>query len=192
MIAVYIASVLKAGDSRGIYPKLRRSEIEGVSDVQLKQQKISSWKLLEKAIADSFGYTMRELNFTKNGYGKWECDKVCFSISHTKDAVAVAISDTPVGVDMESVEAFDKRHTEKLCEKILCPGESVADNLQLLKLWTQKESIYKYLGSGAFVPNKICAKEHPVHTFLHDGYTVSVCGDKYDFPDICIKTLEIF
>ena len=191
MIALYIAPVCDKSDSRDIYPDLRKQEIESVSNERLKMQKLSSWLLLEKAVFNSFGLAMSELNFTKNEYGKWECDKLHFSLSHTQDAVAVALSDKPVGVDIESLENFNKRDTEKLAKKILCSGESAADDLQLLKLWTQKESIYKYLGNGAFVPNKICAKEHPVRTFLHDGYIVSVCGDKYDLADICIKNLKL-
>ena len=191
MISLYIASVCDSLDSREIYPELRRKEIEGVSSEQLKMQKLSSWKLLEKALSDSFGYTMQELKFCKNSYGKWECDRVYFSLSHTQEMVAVALSDKPVGVDIENARAFEKRRVEKLSKKILCAGENAKGSSDLLKFWTQKESIYKCFGGSSFVPDKIRVEEYPVHTTEYGEYLLSVCGDKYDLADICLKILKL-
>ena len=106
MIGVYVANVCENGDKQGIYPDERAKEIDKVSNPQLKLQKISSWKLLEKAVCDCFGFSFTELNFALDGNGKWTCDKFYFSLSHTNDKVAVAVSDGPVGVDIESLSAF--------------------------------------------------------------------------------------
>ena len=191
MIALYIASVCDGLDSRDIYPEQRRKEIESVSNGQLKMQKISSWKLLEKAVKNCFGLAFSNLQFAKNEYGKWECDKLQFSLSHTNEMVAVALSDKPVGVDIESVENFNKRDTKNLAKKIFCTGENAQDNAELLKLWTGKESIYKYKGGGVFSPNKIRVSDYPVKTIEYGGYYISVCGDKDDLSDICIKNLKL-
>ena len=191
MIGVYVANVCENGDISGIYPDERRKQIEKVSNPQLKLQKISSWKLLKKAVRDCFGYAFEELNFTLDGNGKWTCDKFCFSLSHTAGQVAVAVSDKPVGVDIESLSAFEKRRAEKLAQRILCAEEKTEDGAELLKLWTKKESIFKCLGGGAYIPRKIRTAEYPVRTLEYGGYVVSVCGNKEDLADLTIKDYKL-
>lgn len=191
MTGVYVANVCENGDISGIYPDERRKQIENVSNPQLKLQKISSWKLLEKAVRDIFGYALEDLNFALDGNGKWTCDKLHFSLSHSNGKVAVAVSDKPVGVDIESLSAFEKRRAEKLAERIFCADEKAEDDAELLKLWTKKESIYKCFGGGAFAPNKIRTAEYPVRTLQYGGYFVSVCGNKEDLSDITIKDYKL-
>lgn len=191
MISVYVAGVCENGDIRAIYPGERAKEIQSVTNPQLKLQKISSWKLLEKAVADSFGYRLNELNLSRNANGKWTCDKLFFSLSHTAGQVAVAVSDKPVGVDIESFSAFEKRNVEKLADRILCDNERLTDNAEILRLWTKKESIFKCFGGEVFSPDKIHTADYPVRTVEYGGYCVSVCGNYEDLTDLTIKNYKL-
>ena len=176
MIGVYVANISKNCDSCGIYPDERAKAIEKVKNPQLKIQKINSWKLLEKAVRDSFGYELNELDFTLNDSGKWTCDKLYFSLSHTSEQVAAAVSDKPVGVDIESYFSFERRHSQRLADRILCGEERAADSSELARLWTAKESIFKCVGGKTFSPDKICVENFPVRSFDDGDYCISVCG----------------
>jgi phosphopantetheine--protein transferase-like protein len=77
-------------------------------------------------------------------------DGLAVSISHSPGAAAVALSDGPVGVDLEQLRPV----RENLPRRVLSAQEyqwfsargcRVED---FLTLWTLKESFYKYLGTG--------------------------------------------
>ena len=55
----------------------------------------------------------------------------------------------------------------------------------LLKLWTKKESIFKYHGCGSFSPQKIDTTQHRTVSFclaVQEPLYVSLCADKADNP----------
>ena len=191
MIAVYVADGPEKCDICGIYPTERREYIAKVTHPQLQIQKISSWKLLERAVRDSFGYSLSDLNFSLDESGKWSCDKLYFSLAHTVGKVAVAVSDKPVGVDIESISSFEKRRVKQLAGKILCDGETALNSAELLKLWTQKESIFKCYGGKVFSPNAIHTAEYPVRTFENVEYCVSVCGSREDLAEVDINIMKL-
>jgi len=91
--------------------------------------------------------------FERNVHGKPELKdfhNVHFNLSHTKLAIAVAVGDRPVGVD---VEGF-KQPTQRLLEYTMNPEEILrvqqADHPDqaFSTLWTQKEALFKYTGTG--------------------------------------------
>ena len=63
-----------------------------------------------------------------------------FSITHSGDWVAVAVSETPVGIDMELLRPVDT----KLAERI------GADPNRFFEEWTAKEAHYKIFGNPNF------------------------------------------
>lgn len=73
-----------------------------------------------------------------------------FSISHSWGHIAIAISERPVGVDVELVRPY----MERLPERIFSPGELTwfqgryATKVDFFTLWTLKESYYKFKGTG--------------------------------------------
>ena len=75
---------------------------------------------------------------------------VDFSISHCKNAIAVALYDRPVGVDVESF-----RHAEEpLLKRTMNPEEqaevrNATDPTEAFtRLWTRKEAVLKLRGTG--------------------------------------------
>lgn len=85
---------------------------------------------------------------------------VQFNLSHSERLVACAVSDRPVGIDIEKERHFE----EALCRFVFSDGEItwIQVNVQnqdagFTGLWTIKESLMKYLGTGcALEPRKIC------------------------------------
>ena len=162
-----------------VYPKAREDEIFSVRNDRLKREIYYAWKLLEYAIEDC-GMNFRELDFSKNENGKWVCDKLCFSLSHTDGAVAVAVSQNAVGVDIETVS--DRAH--RVAKKVFSQGELDAcegdEILYTTRLWTQKEAIFKTIDNRVFSPQNIVISEHIVKTrdieINGEKYVISVAG----------------
>ncbi len=91
--------------------------------------------------------------FERNQHGKPEFKGVpgiYFNLSHTRQAIAVALSDSPVGVD---VEGF-KQPKQSLLEYTMSDEEirrvqlSPHPDQEFALLWTQKEALFKYAGTG--------------------------------------------
>lgn len=73
-----------------------------------------------------------------------------FSISHTGAAVAVAIDESPVGVDVESLRPILNRLPERVLSQTEMTWftERGREPGDFFTLWTLKESYYKALGTG--------------------------------------------
>ena len=108
---------------------------------------------------------------------------VHFNCSHGKELVAVAISSSPVGVDLESVK--DKR--QNIIDKYFVGKEKVKgieSEKAFYEVWTKKESYLKRQGKTIFN-----LKEFDVYSlevlenadfFMieKNGYVITVCVDK--------------
>ena len=121
-----------------------------------------------------------------------------FNLSHSNDFVMLAVSDTPVGCDIE------KLHKTVLSHHVFHPNELDAlsslpsgdmQNHEFLRLWTAKEAFLKAIGTGidAKASSYDFSKSNTIS--LDDGsfwklehHTV------YDFPDylscVCYKCLQ--
>ena len=73
-----------------------------------------------------------------------------FSISHCKTGIAVAVSENPIGVDIEAIRTF----SPDLMRKTMNQAEqqritySLTPEVEFIRLWTQKEALLKLQGTG--------------------------------------------
>ena len=73
-----------------------------------------------------------------------------FSISHCKQGIVVAVSETPIGIDIEAIRPLN----EGLVQKAMNPQEqaqiAAAANpeQEFIRLWTRKEAYVKMQGTG--------------------------------------------
>lgn len=108
-----------------------------------------------------------------------------FNISHCKNAIAVAVCDRPVGVDVESF----RLPTQQLLEytmnekEILQIRQSSHPEQQFALLWTQKEAVVKYLGTGINSSIKDLLHILPARTMMKSsldeqhGYALTVASN---------------
>ncbi len=90
----------------------------------------------------------------------------CFSISHCKHAIAVAISEKPIGIDIEHIRAAKP----ELVERTMNEQEqneiwtAASPDIAFTRLWTQKEAVLKMQGTGILsineMKNTLVALEH--------------------------------
>ena len=159
-IEIYVSEYPFEVESDSIYPIERQNEIKLCKNKSVAENKFYVWKLLEYAAIKAKELNFCDIKFYKNPNGKWQCDNFEFSLSHSGNIIAVALSDKPVGIDVELKNAA---RFEKLSNKILTEAEKekvlsipkIKRGEAINKLWTVKEASFKLRGAGAFIPNKI-------------------------------------
>ncbi|MBQ0084914.1 MAG: 4'-phosphopantetheinyl transferase superfamily protein [Prevotella sp.] len=113
---------------------------------------LKSYLILKEILTNFFDFNEKDhIHFNYGEYGKpYIIDGPHFSISHCKEAIAVAVSNTPIGIDIESM-----RHiSEGLIKKTMNNDEQKiierSDNREeaFIKIWTKKEAVLKMYGTG--------------------------------------------
>ena len=153
----YSATPTLAPDLSRLSCILRKEEIAALKNDAVKREKFYVWRLLEHAVKSAAGLDLSTLCPRKTDTGKWVADGICFSLSHSCGALAVCVSDTPCGVDIERLvpprvanfanKALTKR---EIAELSALPGTE--RGLMLTELWSKKESLFKVTGTGALCP----------------------------------------
>ncbi|MCH5158128.1 MAG: lecithin retinol acyltransferase family protein [Clostridiales bacterium] len=179
---VYIAEIPIGMDtSAPLFPPERMSEMQKVKNERVFLQKYAAWKTLTFALSDALSTDITKTNIHKEPGGFWALSGAHISLSHTDNLVAIAVSTEHIGVDIEKTDrevnaAAIKKGMTKQEEKLYAERNT---NLDLLKLWTKKESAFKRLGEETFKPNKINTVVEDIHTFVLNGFSavLSVATD---------------
>lgn len=107
-----------------------------------------------------------------------------FNLSHTPGAVVVAVSDSPVGVDVERHRTIDTEIAADICspaERRLLEKACTVPTDVFFEIWTKKEALLKCLGVGVvedLTRIDTCVPSDAVAlTTLQTGrVTISVCA----------------
>ena len=130
-------------------------------------QRRREW-LATRALLQSTPYKECKITYNGNGAPQLTGSNMHIGISHTKELVAIAISDTRVGIDIEGGERDPLKVaklflTEKECE------ETGNDKDGALRLWTAKEAAFKLASENATVLKEIetefKGKENGIYTY---------------------------
>lgn len=76
--------------------------------------------------------------------------EIQFNMSHCKEAAICVLSDTPIGVDIESI----RRYSESLARYTMSDAEleqianAERQDVEFIRLWTLKEAVLKRSGEG--------------------------------------------
>ena len=89
--------------------------------------------------------------FLYNDYGApYIEDGPYFSISHCKTGIAVAVSENPIGIDIEVIRKLNPNLMRKTMSQIEQQyiTSSATPDVEFIRLWTQKEALLKLQGTG--------------------------------------------
>ena len=183
-IQVYYAKIPAQYERDTLYPPARQREIEACASEKVRKEKYYAWKLLERAVQDFLGASITDLRFTKSENGKWKSDRVEFSLSHSASAVAVALSNAPVGVDIQRVAPL--KRTDFL-RKVLteeefafgCELQSEEEKTAYwIRKWTETESAFKLLDAPAFftAPSPTVSLNTQTAVIDHERYAITVAS----------------
>lgn len=187
ILDVYIAPLPEEINITPVACEAREAEIRNTNNEELRAARFYDWQVLSYAANRSFGLREEEISFRKASDGKWSCDKFFFSLSHTKGAVAVAVSNGKVGIDLENVAEYERKPISRgklrrnMFRRICTEKEAqLADEKDFLPLWLKKESIFKCFGDSAS-PLKEETADRPAEVFglkKYPDFLFCVCGEK--------------
>ena len=189
IVDVYIAELPDRDAGDDVFCELRRKDIETHLNPQAKREKYFVWKLLEYGLGRSFGINIEELDFTRENGGRYVTDRAEFSLSHSKNALAVAISRAPVGVDIEPAdtemrEGVVKRFfTQKEYNEYMSLTDTDRKSFSV-KTWTAKEALFKASHTDYLCPSTLETGDGIYRTFEK-----TVGGEKYVLS-VATKTPE--
>jgi len=186
VLDVYVAAVSEGEiDPDLIASDERRAYVTAASNVAVRRERFFVWRLLEYATERTFGKKLRDLKITHEASGAWRVEGMEISLSHSQGAVAVALSRSPVGVDIESEVGG---RVEKIAEKILNRREmnelealaARERHSYLTERWSAKESLFKKNGQRTFSPASIDTASGVIcrHVTLGEkGFVLTVASD---------------
>jgi len=153
-----------------IFPIEREKEINECKSEKAKNEKYYVWMLLEESLKEYYGINIKDVDFKKNENGKWTSDLFHFSLSHSGELVALAISiNQNIGVDIQ------ERKDVAIAKMIKNKNDYNTDNDVLFSI---KEAIYKSQDNGNFVPKDIETRNESFYVFdilsNKTDYTLSV------------------
>jgi phosphopantetheinyl transferase len=183
---VYVAPLPERTIEQPLYPPTRQSELDTCKSERVKREKYFVWKLLAYAIKQRYSKDLSELHFEKIENGKWSCDLCEFSLSHSKNALCVAISDAKIGVDIERIPTeppeliVKKILTEESLERYHGMPQSKKCEFFTTE-WTRRESLFKYCEDKASftaeLPKDVPAKTQAL-TLGNEDYILCVTTDR--------------
>ena len=167
---VYLAPLPERAPKGRLYPREREEYVFAATSDTVRRERFYAWRLLEYALKASFGYKIKRLDIKRTESGAWSVGGCFVSISHGNGALAVAVSHSPVGIDVEGIGVRSVEHlasrvlTEEENALLKSTEESEREEL-MLSLWVKKEAEYKRRGDGeVFSPSKISVLKKDIHT----------------------------
>lgn len=152
-----------------------------------RRQCVLAYQLLCDGLEHEYGITDKPV-FSYGEHGKPSIighEDIHFNLSHCKTAVACAISDNPIGIDVESIRPAKETviryamNDEEACQILSSSNPA----LEFTKLWTMKESVLKLTGEGINDNMKsVLSPENlrgiTIETIVRDEYVYSVARGK--------------
>lgn len=183
---VYYAEIPRHVEIGEITNTARSEELSSVRNSTVRIEKYCAWRLLEYALACTFGENADAEKLWRDPSGKWRGEGVELSVSHSRGAVAVALSNRPIGVD---IEPLDGGRAEKFAMRFLTEGEKRLylqtpkedRGVEAIRLWCAKEAAFKSLCESVFAPSALDSTKYPTRTYTvrigEDDFCLAVCSD---------------
>ena len=136
----------------------RKKQILKKADLNDRKRSIAGDMLVKKYLSKLYGTPEEKIEIKRGAHGKPYVLNLPahFNVSHSGDYTVVAISDRPIGIDVEVIKDFSAILAKKLFnedELKYISGTSATRKKSLMQksffeIWTAKEAYLKYLGTG--------------------------------------------
>jgi len=180
-------------------PTWRKEKALQYKKLDDRKRSVLAFVLLQHALREEYGITEIP-EFVYNEFGKPSFSNlpIHFSLSHCKEAVACAVSDNNVGIDVEGIVPYNPDVARRVCTaaELEMLTKSEHTDTDFIKLWTAKEAISKFEGQGLAMPfNEINIGNYTMLTQEASNYILSVCfgkasGQMVDFAQTEIKIIN--
>ena len=159
MVKLYVADILSLPDPLSVpevlqtLPLERQKRIQNMKQEKSRKQSMGVGLLLQKVLAL---YHMQDSKVFVDEHGKPKVEGLEFSLSHSGNLVLCAVSEEPVGCDIERLREAPKGVAERYfsdAEQVYLSRFSADEyDRKFFRLWTMKESYVKMTGEGLRVP----------------------------------------
>ena len=139
------------------------------SDPIRKQAFLIARGELKTKLAGLLNTLPHEIRFSYNEYGKPFIEGMYFSISHSADLIAIAISSRNVGIDLEYMI---ERDYAKISKRIF--QHEILDQTEFYKAWTEHEAIIKCAGLSALSDISQIRFKHDIIHARYDGAMLAI------------------
>ena len=142
---------------------------------------VLAYQLLKEGLHKEYGITENPI-FEYNEHGKPSIvghPEIYFNLSHCKEAVVCAISNHPIGVDVESIREFKDSLVNYTMNDDEVREIEASENpaSAFIRLWTMKEATMKLVGTGISNDMKtvIDTAKYKYTTIDRQRYIYTVC-----------------
>lgn len=198
MIKVFYTDISPLSDKTEgfVLSGYRLKRLESISHPLTRKQSIGAELLLNYAVNEIFPNLIPPFEIKEGEYGKpsFEDIPLHFSLSHSGNTVACAVSDANIGLDVEE----NLKHRPQVAERFFTEAEQgrLSDasdkGCEFARIWTAKESALKFIGKGLHMPLlDVHTQQHSVTlypeikklalaVFETQKLVISVCSEKHE------------
>jgi 4'-phosphopantetheinyl transferase len=123
----------------------------------VRQRKIVARARLRQILGKYLDRLPQEIEISTGLQGKPQVAGIEFNLSHSGDLVAYAVSDRPVGIDIERIRSMN---LSGIIQRFFAPSEFAAwqklpeseQETAFFRTWTIKEAYLKAIGTGLHTP----------------------------------------
>lgn len=169
-----------------LMPEERRAAVLRLRSADSRRRTIAGELLARQMIAQQCGISPDSICFGRSGRGKPFARglSVEFSVSHSGELVLCAVSDKPVGADIEKVRPVKDRLIARVCtqkELYFVNDRNLSEDektKRFFRVWTGKEAYFKFTGTGITDLGAVCILDDEISrrlTYFSLGdYAVSI------------------
>lgn len=132
-------------------PDQRRQRVLAIHSDLGRRQSLLVYRLLCRALQEGYGIDEPPtFEYGLHGKPMLRGSDLHFSLSHCREAVACVVERHPVGIDVERIRPAREslvRYTMNDAEQAHIFSSPDPDR-SFIRLWTQKEAVFKLLGTG--------------------------------------------
>ena len=193
MVTLYVADIsnlqdpLLVPEALQMLPPERQNRIHKMKQEKSRKQSMGVGLLLQKVLAL---YHMQDSQVFVGEHGKPMIDGLEFSLSHSGDLVLCAVSDKPVGCDVEWLRTAPKdvavRYFTESEKSYLSDLSSEEYDRAFFRLWTMKESYVKMTGEGMSLPFDSYVISGTPARVIRDGNVQKCYVCKMEIPEYVI------
>ncbi len=139
----------------------------------------SAYSLLDKMLG-ARGIIDYEISKNENGKPYIDGANIHFSISHTNGLCAVAISDTPIGIDCEKIDPAYLDRVDSFSKRYFTPNEQneikESENKlgKFFEIWTRKEAYIKKYGLNSAEITRVDTTALSFQTEMRGDFIITI------------------
>ena len=176
----------------------RKTEVQSIHNPVVRGRTVLGEWMAKTALSEHTGLAVEQIKLERDEYGKPAVKglPLHFNVSHSGKWVVCAVSEKPVGVDIEQIRPLEMRLAERVCTEsdavYLKEAETEQERLErLYRLWTAKEAYFKWKGTGITNLKSVSFADILPHCrqMKEDGYIISIVEE---IKELCFTAPLLF